>query len=55
MSETIKEPKMRVRFIVCALGIVVPAIARGQVTPSKAKQDSIARATASPAPIQSHS
>lgn len=35
---------MRGRFFLCALGIVVPTLAQSQVTPAKAKQDSIARA-----------
>src|SRR4051812_21805161 len=34
---------MRGRLILCALGIVVPAVARSQVAPGKARQDSIGR------------
>jgi len=35
---------MRGRIILCALGMALPAYAQAQVTPSKSKQDSIARA-----------
>ncbi len=35
---------MRGRYILCSLGILLPAIAQAQVAPSKSKQDSIARA-----------
>ncbi|MEP6551090.1 MAG: hypothetical protein ABJB95_07895, partial [Gemmatimonadales bacterium] len=35
---------MRGRYFLCALGLALPALAQSQVTPAKAKQDSIARA-----------
>jgi hypothetical protein len=44
MSETKKRIlQMRGRFILCALAIGLPVFAQAQVTPGKAKQDSIAR------------